>query len=160
MIEIVNGTLDEIAAYKLIIQARQQSEPFDYEPSPPPDGVKRVKRPITIDRNGSKYHGEWDELGRKDGKGIRIWPDGSLYEGYWKADLKHGRGRFLWPDGDIYSGEFFEGNIDGDGEYTWSDGRKFDGQWKTWILSYCDGKIMKGEWVNDNITRQIEESEP
>ena len=115
MIEIVNGTLDEIAAYKLIIQARQQSEPFDYEPSPPPDGVKRVKRPITTDRFGNKYYGEWDELGRKDGKGIQLYTNDSLYEGYWKEDKRNGRGRLIYDKGNVYNGEWKDGKQHGDG---------------------------------------------
>lgn len=34
--------------------------------------------------NGAEYDGEWDLDGHKDGRGIQIWVDGSLYEGYWK----------------------------------------------------------------------------
>ena len=56
--------------------------------------------------NGDEYEGEWDELNRKDGKGILISPDGSKYEGYWKEDKAYGRGRLYHANGDIYEGEF------------------------------------------------------
>ena len=52
------------------MQIRQTLEPFDFEPSPPPDGVVRVQRNMMTLDNGAEYEGEWDELGRKDGRGI------------------------------------------------------------------------------------------
>ena len=52
------------------MQIRNSLEPFDFEPSPAPDGVARMQRPLMTLDNGAEYEGEWDELGRKDGKGI------------------------------------------------------------------------------------------
>lgn len=57
-------------ARKLVMQIRNSLEPFDFEPSPTPDGVVRMQRPLMTLDNGAEYEGEWDELGRKDGKGI------------------------------------------------------------------------------------------
>lgn len=71
-----------------------------------PDNVVRIHRTLMTLDNGKKYEGEWDELGRKDGEGILIWPDGSLYEGYWKADKAHGRGRLIHANGDVYTGDW------------------------------------------------------
>jgi len=52
------------------MQIRNSLEPFEFEPSPTPDNVVRVQRPqMTLD-NGAEYEGEWDELGRKDGRGV------------------------------------------------------------------------------------------
>eukprot|EP00352_Strombidinopsis_acuminata_P003768 CAMPEP_0176380612 /NCGR_PEP_ID=MMETSP0126-20121128/31265_1 /TAXON_ID=141414 ORGANISM="Strombidinopsis acuminatum, Strain SPMC142" /NCGR_SAMPLE_ID=MMETSP0126 /ASSEMBLY_ACC=CAM_ASM_000229 /LENGTH=34 /DNA_ID= /DNA_START= /DNA_END= /DNA_ORIENTATION= len=31
---------------------------------------------------GAEYEGQWNQEGKKDGRGIQIWVDGSLYEGY------------------------------------------------------------------------------
>ena len=36
------------------------------------------------------------------GDGIAVWPDGSLYEGYWLNDQINGYGRLIHADGYIY----------------------------------------------------------
>ena len=54
----------------LMMKIYYHIEPFDFEPSPPNDNVVRVKRPLKTLDNGDQYKGEWDELGRRDGKGI------------------------------------------------------------------------------------------
>ena len=33
-----------------------------------------------------------------------IWPDGSMYEGWWKDDKMYGEGRIIHADGDVYDG--------------------------------------------------------
>lgn len=62
-------------------------EKFDYEPAPDnyAQQEKVLKEKVTL-KNGAEYEGEWDSKGRKNGKGIMIYPDGSQYEGYWKND--------------------------------------------------------------------------
>lgn len=55
--------------------------------------------------NGSSYAGEWcsdilDDI--REGVGVQVWPDGSLYEGYWKNNKANFFGRLLHKDGDIY----------------------------------------------------------
>ena len=43
-----------------------------------------------------RYEGEWtEEDSKRHGKGIQVWPDGSVYEGYWKHDKASGRGRLI-----------------------------------------------------------------
>ena len=102
-------------ARRLVMQIRNQLEPFEYEPYPPPDGVNRVKRPLVTLDNGAEYEGEWDEMARKDGRGVQIWVDGSLYEGYWKMDKANGRGRLIHADGDVYNGEWKDDKAHGYG---------------------------------------------
>ena len=109
------------------MQIRDSLEPFDWEPSTPFDKVVRVSRPMLTQDNGAEYEGEWDNMDRKDGKGVQIWVDGSIYEGYWCADKANGRGRLIWADGSYYTGEFLEDNLHGEGVYKWSDGRQYDG---------------------------------
>ena len=111
------------------MQIRNSLEPFDFEPSPTPDRVVRVQRPqMTLD-NGAEYEGEWDEMGRKDGRGVQIWVDGSLYEGYWKADKANGRGRLIHADGDVYNGEWKDDKAHGFGKYHHTDGARYEGYW-------------------------------
>ena len=38
--------------------------------------------------------------------GKQIWPDGSLYEGFWHLDKANGMGRLIHSDGDVYEGEW------------------------------------------------------
>lgn len=44
----------------------------------------------------------------RDGKGYMIWPDGSIYEGFWVNNQATGYGRMIHADGDVYDGEWFE----------------------------------------------------
>ena len=38
---------------------------------------------------------------------MQIWPDGSMYEGWWQDNKANGRGRLIHADGDVYDGEKF-----------------------------------------------------
>jgi len=43
---------------------------FNYEPSPPRDAVKRIKRNLIVLENGARYEGEWNEAtNKRDGRG-------------------------------------------------------------------------------------------
>ena len=128
-----------------------QLEPFDFESSPPNDNVVRVKRPLTTFENGEQYEGDWDELGRKDGKGILFSTDGIIYQGYWKEDKRNGRGRLILENGEIhvgewknyeqygkhhyetggiYEGQYHDGKMHGHGVFTQPDGQQYNGQYK------------------------------
>lgn len=55
--------------------------------------------------NMARYTGEWHKTKNvRQGRGVQIWPDGSMYEGYWKDNKAHGRGRLIHSDGDVYDG--------------------------------------------------------
>jgi hypothetical protein len=44
----------------------------------------REKRKMVLMENGARYTGEWIKGTKvREGKGVQIWPDGSMYEGYW-----------------------------------------------------------------------------
>ena len=40
----------------------------------------------------------------RQGKGRQIWPDGSMYEGWWMDNKANGAGRLIHADGDVYDG--------------------------------------------------------
>jgi len=44
----------------------------------------------------------------KEGLGMEKWPDGSFYEGMFKAGKKHGKGQMKFPDSSNFEGEFAE----------------------------------------------------
>jgi len=43
---------------------------------------KELTPPVKVD-NGSVYIGQFSQDGKKSGRGIFLWPDGSKYIGYW-----------------------------------------------------------------------------
>ena len=60
-------------------------------------------RPMVRLDNGSWYLGQWREGTMiREGRGLFVYPDGSLYEGYWKDNQATFYGRLLHKDGDIY----------------------------------------------------------
>lgn len=80
------------------------------------------------------YVGEWarsneyeSELRVREGFGIRIWPDGSIYEGWFKQDCAYGKGRLIHADGYIYEGDWENDTACGEGVYTHFDGCHYEG---------------------------------
>jgi hypothetical protein len=53
------------------------------------------------------YYGQWSFLGKKQGYGIFVKPDGSKYEGFWYNDRIDGKGRYIDINGNYYEGNFF-----------------------------------------------------
>ena len=113
------------------MQIKEQLPPFDYEPMPSPNSNKRrVKKPVVRLADGNEYEGEWDLEGKKDGRGMQIYSDGSIYEGYWTADLPDGRGRLIHANGDVYAGEWKADKAHGFGVYEYENGARYEGQWE------------------------------
>ena len=55
--------------------------------------------------NHAKFEGEWIQNKMiRQGRGKQIWPDGSMYEGWWKDNKANGKGRLIHADGDVYDG--------------------------------------------------------
>lgn len=65
--------------------------------------------------NGAQYTGEWlkDKPSVRSGRGTQVWPDGSMYEGYWKDSMAFGEGRLIHADGDVYLGAWVNDKADG-----------------------------------------------
>ena len=83
-------------------------------------------RQLMFLENGVQYEGEWLKGTQiRQGQGIQIWPDGSLYEGYWADNKANGRGRLIHADGDVYDGEWRDDKAHGKGIYSHLDGAKY-----------------------------------
>ena len=95
MIITVPHGLDKAIKRKLMTKIHIWLESFDFKPSQSHDNVVRVQRQLMTLDDGEQYEGEWDENGRKDGKGIQILKDIILYDGFWKADKRNGRGLLI-----------------------------------------------------------------
>ena len=92
-------------------------------------GKGNVTKPKVVLANGAEYTGQWDKAGRKEGRGVQVWVDGSMYEGYWKNDKANGKGRLIHADGDIYTGEWKDDKAHGFGIYNHTDGAWYEGNW-------------------------------
>ena len=63
----------------------------------------------------------------RQGRGIYVWPDGQLYEGFWEHNKASYRGRFITPRGGVYVGEVRDNMRHGLGVEIWDDGAHFEG---------------------------------
>lgn len=80
------------------------------------------------------YKGQIEQAkSRPDGRGIKIYNQNALYEGYWVDGKAHGFGRGINSKGEVYQGTFFKDIMQGEGFYYWPDGRIYEG-------SFEDGK--------------------
>lgn len=71
---------------------------------------------------------------KREGEGMQIWYDGTLYAGQWKNDVINGKGKFWHPNGDSYEGDFVKAKAEGWGKYISSpdsdDYHEYEGEWK------------------------------
>ena len=120
------------------------------------DGEETTIKPITKIENGAFYYGEWDKKGKKHGRGIQLWPDGSKYFGYWINNKANKKGKLIHRDGDIYDGEWLNDKAEGFGVYSHIDGAKYEGFWKDDKQEgkgkeiWPDGNSYEGEYVAGN----------
>ena len=109
----------------------------------------------TIEFSDGSYQGEIDKKGKKNGKGIYVWHDGSTYEGDFKEDSRHGNGYFKWRNGESYKGDYFENGRTGEGQYRWPDGSYYEGSFLRGkrhgfgVYYSIDGAVYEGEWFDD-----------
>ena len=111
--------------------------------------------------------------GKRHGQGVRVWSDGSRYEGDWFADEAHGFGVYVGAGvaGVRYEGEWANGRRHGFGVESYGDefGMRFicplgnvhkglarciyDGGWVrgkysgAGTLTCCDGRQYNGDWL-------------
>ena len=60
---------------------------------PSADSIDRRYLAAFTDHEGIRYEGEVDNQGRRDGRGIALYPNGTLYEGYFVKGMRQGRGQ-------------------------------------------------------------------
>ena len=103
--------------------------------------------------DGGTYEGEVSADGRRHGRGIYRWPDGSWYEGDFRDGRRHGQGVFVWPNGERYEGEYRNGEADGRGVYRWPDGDSYEGEFRggarngAGVYRWADGSTHECTWL-------------
>ncbi|TNV83491.1 hypothetical protein FGO68_gene3019 [Halteria grandinella] len=137
-----------------VIKIRDQLGDFDFGEEPTNIARQRENRQLTQLENGARYQGEWNSnLNVREGQGYQVWPDGSLYEGWWKDDKANGKGRLIHADGDIYDGYWKDDKAHGFGIYSHLDGARYEGYWKEdkqhgeGIETWPDGASYQGDYV-------------
>ena len=78
----------------------------------------------------SKYQGEYNAAGEREGRGTMTFGNGNVYKGEFKADQQEGHGTYTYADGSTYVGAWQNGKRSGQGTYTFADGTKWVGKWK------------------------------
>jgi hypothetical protein len=74
--------------------------------------------------NGDMYEGEWrDEM--REGFGVQRYSKGDVFEGEWLMDKMHGKGILLHSDGSVYEG-------------IWEHGQKLEGHG---VFKYANGNV-------------------
>lgn len=122
-------------------------------PKPPStlDGMQIFKYRGSL----ATYRGQFDNK-EKDGYGIMIYKDGSIYEGDWKRDRRDGYGRYVSAEGDLYLGDWVKDIREGKGISLSLDFSFYDGDWKNDMRhgvgkeSYSEGSVYKGEFFKDS----------
>lgn len=92
---------------------------------------------ILIFANGSRYEGDLVNF-EPSGQGVFFSRDGTRYQGGFKNGVMDGEGILEYPSGEKYVGSFMKGKLHGSG----------------WLILPAKGKIVKGEWRDDEMVSQ------
>lgn len=80
------------------------------------DTQRSLKEDFEERRSGTKYRGQVSENSMKpDGYGIKIYSNGSIYEGAFDEGQINGYGRAITSNGEVYQGPFVNDQICGVG---------------------------------------------
>ena len=125
----ITMTEDNFAATGRALEIYEQRGAYQFE-TPASVTGELESRAISKTESGAFYKGQWNKVSnQREGQGIQIWPDGSIYEGNWKNDKANGSGRLIHADGDFYEGNWVDDKAQGYGMYKHFDGSQYVGSW-------------------------------
>lgn len=106
--------------------------PFDHFTHKDLDDDLDMQRMLKMDfedrRSGAKYRGQINlETFKPDGMGFKIYPNDSVFEGFYEEGQINGYGRGITSRGEVYQGPFVYNVMEGEGLYQWPDGRLYYG---------------------------------
>ncbi len=97
-----------------------------------------------IYKDGTVYHGGFNENKEFDGEGKIIWADGSNYIGSFKGNFIEGEGDYRSNDASYhYAGNFKASKFHGEGKSTWT----YEGKIIIFIGEYENGLKKKGKLI-------------
>jgi hypothetical protein len=139
----------KIPAGKISGQADARGLSFDYE------GELKDAKPhgkgVAVYQDSSVYDGYWN-MGVRDSFGTYTTADKHVYTGEWENGFKEGEGILKFPNGNVYEGNFEKDRYSGKGVFTQPGGIKYDGQWKDGFqegkgtYTYRNGSTYSGSW--------------
>lgn len=98
-------------------------------------------------KDGTIYHGGFNENKEFEGEGKIIWADGANYTGSFKGNYIEGEGDYRNADGSFhYTGSFKASKFHGEGKSTWTH----DGKVTKFVGEYENGQKKKGRFVLKN----------
>ena len=126
------------------------------------DGIENM--PLTHDRfiappikfnTGEIYEGSWNKNNKRDGYGININSEGSIFKGLWDNDKVGNYGLFLDTLGNYYLGDLKNGKSEGNGEMVVKNKIKYVGEFlddapngKGVLENFEENTIYEGEVEN------------
>lgn len=158
--------------------ALETISPFAYDPSTDAKFESNgYFGPFFVAKESSVYIGQM-RGGIREGRGMLVYLDGNIYEGYFEEDSTSLKGRLLFDNGDIYvgdienmgmngqgvyfnntekskyTGSFADDAPHGQGEEEWADGTRYKGQFimgvkeGRGVFKTRDGGVYEGDLVN------------
>ena len=128
---------------------------FSYESAKDGNNTElSFKSPIQDSSNSKIYFGEWKD-GKKHGRGILIWPDGSFYQGSWEDNKRNGKGRYITIKGTMYEGNWKDDKMHGKGKCSYASGSVYDGEWAEDLKHgygceiYANGTRYEGDFADN-----------
>lgn len=107
----------------------------------------------TLFPNGDMFTGEY-KANVRSGTGTYYWAsEGMIYTGQWHNNVRHGVGRQIYPDGGRYYGSWVNDKRNGEGRYTYPDGSSYSGAWVDDVkhgfgtYAFVDGSQYVGTFV-------------
>lgn len=116
-------------------------------------GGKKNGYGINLSADGTIFEGSYI-ASQRSGEGTNVWPDGNHYKGGWVEDKQSGRGVFTWANGDQYNGDYDKGQRSGKGVMVWVNGDQYRGSFLNGkpngrgAYIWADGKRYEGEWLD------------
>ena len=106
--------------------------PFDHyahhEADDDLDSQRQEKHEFEQRRSGCQYRGQVNmESFKPDGMGFKVYPNNSIFEGFFEEGQINGYGRGITSRGEVYQGPFLYDTMEGEGLFQWPDGRLYYG---------------------------------
>ena len=92
--------------------------------------------------------------GKKNGKGVYYYDNGSYYDGEYKNDVRQGKGSYVFPTGQKYVGDWVDNKREGKGIYYFNDAEYWEGPFLnnefhgTGTYRYASGNSVKMTYKN------------
>jgi len=67
---------------------------------------RRLQKEFCQRKSGAQFRGQMNSRDKPDGNGFKVFPNNSVYEGFFEDGMVHGQGRGITSRGEVYEGNF------------------------------------------------------